>query len=132
MPAEDRPKMPSILETRDTFIAAVPWGTARQVLVYRREHGGRTYIRLRTWNRHRKLNIWYPTKRYFVIPEADADDLIDAIGNAAWDEPGEKPDWLVEREQVEESVLIGLVGSEIPDDPTERSKMLAKLRRERQ
>lgn len=122
----------SILETVDTFIAAVPWGTARTVLVYRREHGGRTYIRLRTWNRHRELGVWYPTKRYFVIPEADAGDLIYALEDAVADCPQVKPDWLVARERVEESVLRSLAGADIPDDPIGRSEALAKLRRERQ
>ena len=73
----------SPLETEDTFIAAVPWGEWRQVLVFRREHGGKSYVRLRTWNKHRTKHVWYPTERFFVVPLAGAKALADAISAAA-------------------------------------------------
>ncbi len=98
----------SILQTHDRFIAAVPWGRWRSVLVYRRRHGGRTWIRLRTWNRHRKKLVWYPTKRYFVIPIEDADSLANAIRAAVRCNPSPKPDWLVRRERLERLHLEGL------------------------
>ena len=90
-----------ILDTVDQFIAAVPWGKWRTVLVYLRKHGGRSWIRLRTWNKHRKKLVWYPTKRYFVIPIEDADSLANAIRAAVRRNPSPKPDWLVRRERLE-------------------------------
>ena len=91
----------SILRTHDQFIAAVPWGRWRSVLVYLRQHGGRKWVRLRTWNRHRKKLVWYPTKRYFVIPIENADSLANAIRAAVRCNPSPKPDWLVRRERLE-------------------------------
>ena len=95
---------PSILKTVDKFITAVPWGGGDCccVLVYRREHGGRTYIRLRTWNRHRTKLVWYPSKRFFVIPIENAKALADALRRATAGWQDEKPDWLVEREEGDE------------------------------
>ena len=95
----------SIFETHDQFIAAVPWGKWRAVLVYLRQHGGRQWVRLRTWNKHRKKLVWYPTKRYFVIPIEDADSLASAIRAAARCNPSPKPDWLVKRERLERKHL---------------------------
>lgn len=98
----DRAK-PDILSTFDTFIGAVPWGEWRMVLVFRREHGGRTYVRLRTWNRHRTRDFWYPTKRFFVVPVEHADALADAIKAAARGVPiEEKPAWYKARERVDQ------------------------------
>ncbi len=98
----------SILQTHDQFIAAVPWGRWRSVLVYLRQHGGRRWVRLRTWNRHRKKLVWYPTKRYFVIPIEDADSLANAIRAAVRCNPSPKPDWVVRRERLERLHLEGL------------------------
>ena len=98
----------SILQTHDQFIAAVPWGRWRSVLVYLRQHGGRRWVRLRTWNRHRKKLVWYPTKRYFVVPIEDADSLANAIKAAARCNPSPKPDWLVRRERLERKHLARL------------------------
>ena len=85
---------PSILETVDKFITAVPWGGGRWrcVLVHRREHGGRTYIRLNTWNRHRTKFVWYPSKRFFVIPIENAKALADALCRATAGWSDDKPD----------------------------------------
>jgi hypothetical protein len=91
----------SILQTHDQFIAAVPWGNWRAVLVYLRQHGGREWVRLRTWNKHRKKLVWYPTKRYFVIPIENADALVNAITAAVRGNSSPKPDWLVRRERLE-------------------------------
>ena len=95
----------SILDTVDKFIAAVPWGKWRAVLLYLRQHGGREWVRLRTWDKHRKKLVWYPTKRYFVIPIEDAEALANAIKAAARDNPSPKPDWLVRRERLERRKL---------------------------
>ena len=98
----------SILRTHDQFIAAAPWGKWRSVLVYLRQHGGRKWVRLRTWNKHRKKLVWYPTKRYFVIPIENADSLANAIKAAARRNPSPKPDWLVRRERLERKHLARL------------------------
>ncbi len=47
----------SILATIDEFVWEVPWGSRRSVLVFRRQHGGRTYLRFRTWNCHQERNV---------------------------------------------------------------------------
>ena len=86
----------SILETTDCFVAAVPWGKSRVVTVYRRVHAGRMWIRFRTWNRHRKLDVWYPTKRFFVVPIERAVELAGALCAAAGGIENREPEWLVE------------------------------------
>lgn len=91
----------SILETVDEFVACVPWGNWRAVTVYRRQHGGREWVRLRTWNKHRHKHVWYPSKRFFVIPMDDAENLADAIRSAATGGSSDKPDWLIQREEAE-------------------------------
>ena len=98
--SDDQHKRSDILGTNDKFIAAVPWGERRVVLVFRREHGGRTYVRVRTWNRHRTKRVWYPTERFYVIPVDEADSLAEAIRAAARDEPlDRKPPWYAARER---------------------------------
>lgn len=93
--------MPSILETHDTLVGALDWGRGnqRKVLVYRREHGGREFVRLRTFNRHRSRGCWYPTSRGFVIPMENAFDLSDAIDTAAMgDFFSPPPEWYADFE----------------------------------
>ena len=91
---ESHPHHPTILDTVDEFIAAVPWTKNRQVLVFRRTHGGRSYVRLRTFNRHKTKGCWYPTSRCFVVPEECAFDLAEAIQAAAeGDAVDAPPDW---------------------------------------
>ncbi len=87
--------------TDDRFMAAVPWGVSRMVLVHRRVHGHREYGRLRTWNCHRTKGVWYPSKRSFIIPIQNAEALGGAILRAVDGLTVDKPDWLVEREQAE-------------------------------
>ena len=94
--------------TEDDFVCAVPWGDNRMVLVHRRSHGWRDYIRFRTWNRHRTLHKWYPSRRYFVIPHENAIALADALYAAVNGEESAKPDWLVAREEAEDEQLEGL------------------------
>lgn len=81
----------SILETVDTFITAVPWDDWRQVLVFHREHGGRRYVRIRTWNLHRARRIWYPSQRFFVIPSSNAGTFGAAVSAASRGVPLESP-----------------------------------------
>ena len=84
----------SVLTTVDQFVAAVPWTLRRMVLVYLRHHGARTYVRLRTFNRHKKLGCWYPSPRYFVVPQECALNLVKAIEAAATGQRfGPAPDW---------------------------------------
>ncbi len=101
----------SILKTVDEFMAAVPWDEWRTVLVNRRQHGGRTYVRLRTWNNHRRLHVWYPSKRSFIIPIGNAKWLSDAIRDAAAGQASPKPEWLtsceIEEEKRPDRIIIG-------------------------
>ena len=79
----------------DKFIAAITWSAHRVVVVHRRRHCGRSYVRLQTWNCHRSKALWYPTDRFYVIPIENASALAHAIEAAARDEPvDEKPRWL--------------------------------------
>ncbi len=89
---------PDILRTQDHFMACVEQCDSRAILVYRRRHGGREYVRLRVWHRHRKLGVWYPDKRRgFIFPLADATTIGQAILQAAEGRPDKMPDWLAER-----------------------------------
>lgn len=88
----------SITETVEHFIACVPWGPNRVVLVYHRTHGGRSYVRFRTWNQHKERHFWYPTKRFFVVPLGSAGVLSDAIRAAITKQPMDaEPPWLLAR-----------------------------------
>ena len=104
----------SVLDTIDEFVAAIPWGENRAVLVYRRRHGGRTFVRVRIWNQHRDRKVWYPTKRAFVIPIQNVEDLAEAIRSAAGGKVGGKPDWLERREQAEQERVAYLEDLEAP------------------
>ena len=104
---EENKKRPlSIFETVDTFINSVQWSDDRAVLVHRREHGGRTYVRFRTWNRHKTKNVWYPTKRGFIVPVNKAEPLAEALRAGADGVEGSKPGWFLawEREEDERSM----------------------------
>ena len=90
----DLTKKPAMLETIDTFLAAVPWTKRRTVIIYLREHGGRRYVRLRTFNRHQVKGCWYPAPRFFMVPIEHAPDLGRAILSAAQGKPfGTEPEW---------------------------------------
>ena len=103
MMEENKKRHLSIFETVDTFISSVQWSDNRAVLVHRREHGGRTYVRFRTWNRHKTKNVWYPTKRGFIVPVNNAEPLADALKAGADGVEGTKPDWFLawEREEAD-------------------------------
>ena len=84
----------SIAPATDELMAAVPWTERRMVLVYRRHHKGRVFVRMRTFNRHRTLDYWYPSPRYFVVPVECAGPLSEAIRAASKGRPyGEIPEW---------------------------------------
>ena len=130
--AEDRTNIGAglyILETTDEFMAAVPWGDRRVVLVYRRQHGGRTYVRLRTWNRHRTRDVWYPTERFFVIPIGNAGALADALTAAASGTAEPKPDWLVAREEAESGKVAWMTEMEAPKNLVTRALEAVRRRR---
>lgn len=89
---------PDILKTEDHFIACIEQGDQRAILVFRRRHGGREFVRLRIWHKHRKLGMWYPDKyRRFIVPLRDATALAQAILQAAEGRPDKMPGWLAER-----------------------------------
>ncbi len=83
----------SVLESEDTLMATVPWGNWRSVLVYERRHAGRTWLRLRTFNKHRTKGVWYPSPRFFVVPMEYAENLAAAIQAAAMGDVEHEPDW---------------------------------------
>ncbi len=93
---------PNILDTVDTFMGCVPQGSDRAVLIYRRQHAGREYVRFRVWHRHKKLGKFYPDKRRkFVVSLEHALDLGQAIIQAASGKSHEKPSWLIQYERNE-------------------------------
>ena len=95
-------RRPRLQDTVDSFVSSVPWDKRRTVLVHRTKHKGRLYIRFRTWNRHKKLHVWYPTKRFYVIPVAEAEALAEAIKAAAQNAPlAKKPKWYAAREMAD-------------------------------
>ena len=90
----DLSRTPAVLETVDTLLGAIPWTKNRAVIVYLREHGGRRYIRLRTFNRHREKGYWYPNKWGYTVPIRIAPALGNAIVAAGEGRPfGEPPEW---------------------------------------
>ncbi|UCE58256.1 MAG: hypothetical protein JSU63_12525 [Phycisphaerales bacterium] len=103
MPKKPKAEKRTILDTVKTFIKAVPFGRGnwRTVIVESNEHGGRRFIHLRTFNKHRTKLAWYPTRRFFTIPIENARDLSEALRDAAAGWTSEKPDWLVERDSAQ-------------------------------
>ena len=92
--------MKSVLETIDTFIATVPVSDHRMILVYRRQHGGREFVRWRYWHHHRTRGCWYPDKyRSFVIPIEQAHGLAEALLQAEAGRSSPMPNWLAEVER---------------------------------
>ena len=87
-------RKPAFLKTLDTFLAAVPWTKHRTIIIYLREHGGRRYVRLRTFNKHRTKGMWYPAPRFYMVPIDRAEDLGRAIIEASQGRPfGPQPEW---------------------------------------
>ena len=100
MKKADLSKKPEVLRTVDTFLAAVPWTKRRTVIIYLREHGGRRYVRLRTFNKHRTKGCWYPAPRFYTVPIERAAALGEAIIAASKGEPfGPQPEWWEEFEE---------------------------------
>ena len=85
---------PAVLDTVDTFMAAVPWTKNRMVVIFLREHSGRRHVRLRTFNRHQTKGCWYPAPRFYTIPIEKAENLDRAIIAASKGRPfGWEPEW---------------------------------------
>ncbi len=84
----------------DEFRAAIPWTKNRMVIIYHRSHGGRDYIRLRTFNRHQVKGCWYPAPRFYMVPIEHAEELGRAILSAAQGKPfGPMPEWFADFEK---------------------------------
>ena len=100
-----------MLDTVDTFLAAVPWTEHRTVIVYLREHGARRYVRLRTFNKHRVKGMWYPSPRFYMVPIDCAENLAQAIFAAAGGRPcGPQPEWWTDFEKQYEALPRGRNG----------------------
>jgi len=84
--------------TLDTFVAEVPAGQDRVILVYLRKHGGKQYIRWRYFHRHKTARYWYPDAwRWFVIPISVGEALAAALVAAhRGDALTAKPKWLAQ------------------------------------
>jgi len=112
-----------ILKTEDRFMACVEQSDSRAVLVYRRQHGGREYVRWRTWHKHHKLGRWYPDKRRsFILPLADAGPLAKAILAAVQGKQGEMPEWLAWREAQRDRRAGLLEALNAPPDVLDRAR----------
>ncbi len=97
----ERMTMPSILDTIDRLVDVVPWDDRHAVLVHRREHGGRAYVRLQSCSKYRRPKRRSRPGRFFVIPLKNAKPLADAIYAAVEGRASPKPPWLEAREEEE-------------------------------
>jgi len=67
--------------------------------------------------------VWYPTKRFYVIPVKRADALADALEAATRDEPtAKKPRWYAAREEQDQERYDWMVELEAPDAVIARQK----------
>ncbi len=119
----DTLRMTNPRDTLDTFIAEVPAGMNRSILVYRRQHGGREFIRWRYWHRHRQHEFWYPDKhRSFVVPLDVAPGLANALEQAASGQSSQMPDWLAKIEASREYRLAALERFHAPESMIEQER----------
>ena len=88
--------------SRKQFVKAIYWTANRCLLVHLQLHAHRKYVVCKPWWKHRVKGCWYPGRASLVMPLDRAKGVAEAIMQAA-NGVGEanKPDWLVEREQVE-------------------------------
>ena len=118
---------PSPLETIDEYISAIQTGENRYIVVYKRQHGGREYLRWRTWHKHRTKGVWYPDKRRGGVLPLDAAEALGAAFAAA---PAGKaitppPDWLRAKVERIDERIAHLEWLNAPDS------LLRTLRRQR-
>ena len=70
------------------------------MIVYRRQHAGRIWLLLCTFNKHRTKGCWYPSPRFFVVPLDCAGGLAAAIAaGASGEQLGPEPDWYADFEE---------------------------------
>ena len=68
--------------------------------MYRRQHAGRIWLRLRTFNKHRTKGCWYPSPRFFVVPLDCAAGLAEAIAaGASGKQLGPEREWYADFEK---------------------------------
>ena len=92
--------MVRINPAKERLIGAVEWGRFRRVLVYLARHNGRVFARIRTFNKHWVKKLWYPSNRYFVVPQEYAAELGKALLAASrGEEYSPAPDWYEEFEK---------------------------------
>ena len=90
-------------EFKDELMGHVEWGDNRQVLVFRRDYAGNSYIRVRVFNKHRQRSCFYPSPRAFQVGLESAFELGQIIARAAQcRESNPPPEWWAEfQEQYE-------------------------------
>ena len=78
----------------DDLMGYVEWTPNRNVLVFRRTHPGRVFVRMRVFNRHGTQGYWYPSPRSFHVNQNCAERLGEALICAGRDETYcEPPEW---------------------------------------
>ena len=120
-----------ILKTTDVFIDCVDWDHEnRALIVHRRSHGGREFVRVRIWNRHQTSRYWYPSRKAFVVPVSQVESLIKALGAAADGKTrGDKPYWFAAREALDEERYENLLDLNAPECILEKARKRAKFAR---
>ena len=120
-----------ILKTTDKFIACVEWDHPnRALIVHRRSHGGREFVRVRIWNRHLKSRFWYPSRKAFVVPVSQVKSLIEALRAAAAGKTrGGKPTWFAAREALDEERYENLLDLNAPECLLKAARKRAKRAR---
>ncbi len=113
------PKYNPKFEAGDAYLGAVPISPHRVILVYRRMHLSRRYVRLRVWNLHKTKLVWYPQKRHFVAPLIAVKALGEMIYYARESQPGTKPDWLKAHECGIDEQLWALRDKGVSDEDIE-------------
>ena len=83
----------------DEYVSNVPLTKNRMVIVYRRHHAEREYVRLRTFHRHQVQGFWYPARRFYMVPLGYAEQLGNAIITAGNWESFPKPVWYTDFEK---------------------------------
>jgi len=76
---------------KDELIGHVEWGENRQVLVFKRDYAGKSYVRLRVFNRHKAKGCYYPTPRSFHVALESAFELGQVIARAAQGRQSQPP-----------------------------------------
>jgi len=99
----------------DEFMAAVPTGSHRCVVVYLRTYQGKQYVRWRVWHLHKQINRWYPdTRRCGTVKREYAKALGGAIALAGdGKESHSMPQWLsnIEERRDEKIAILEELGA---------------------